>query len=99
MVSKEGEYAIKFLDNGGMFDAFSKRHKKLYSAIKNESRRRMMVRIRYAMDKSPKFRIGVYKKIKTKGEKLEPSELYKALEILPHEVLNNINKTVSQDSK
>jgi hypothetical protein len=99
-MSEEGEYAIKFLDNGGRFDTFSKRHKKLHAAIKKESSRRMMVRIRYAMNKSPQFRNDVYKKIKKrKGEKLEPNELYKSLEILPYKILNNINKSVSQDSK
>jgi hypothetical protein len=97
-ISQESMYAIKFLDNGGNFETFSKRHKKIHNAILEEYKRRMMVQIRYGMEKLPKFKTMVYKKIKQKN-KLEPADLYKALETLSFDTLKHINKTLSHDSK
>jgi len=99
-ISEESQYAIKFLDNGGVFKTFSKRHQKIRDAIMKESKRRMMVRIRYAINKSPKIKRMIYKKIKNKSDrKMEPGELYESLEVLSYETLININKTISHDSK
>jgi hypothetical protein len=86
--TKDLAYAISFLDNGGDPENFPKTHKKLYSAIKNEEKRRVMVEIRYLINKTPAFKRKMHKII-GENEKaiLNPSVLYKLLDKITYNKL------------
>jgi hypothetical protein len=87
-ITKDAAYAISFLDNGGDPENFPKTHKKLYSAIKKEEKRRLMVEIRYLINKTPTFKRKMYKII-GENEKsiLNPHVLYKLLDGLTYNQL------------
>lgn len=99
-VSPEEMYAIKYLDSGGNPDTFSHRHKKIHGAIINEAKRRLMVNIRYEINKSNKAKKKIYKIIKKPAKTLlDPSDLYNALGKLSYSNLKNLNKSILQPSK
>ena len=90
-VSKEKAYAISFIDNGGDINNFPKTHKKLYEAIKTEEKRRLMVEIRYLINKSVSFKKTIFKKIKeNSNSKLEPEILYGKLNKLTFNQLEKL---------
>ena len=90
-VSKEKAYAISFIDNGGDINNFPKTHKKLYEAIKTEEKRRLMVEIRYLINKSTSFKKTIFKKIKeNSNSKLEPEILYEKLNKLTFNQLEKL---------
>lgn len=90
-VSKEKAYAISFIDNGGDSNNFPKTHKKLYEAIKTEEKRRLMVEIRYLINKSTSFKKTIFKKIKeNSNSKLEPEILYEKLNKLTFNQLEKL---------
>ena len=90
-VSKEKAYAISFIDNGGNINNFPKTHKKLYEAIKIEEKRRLMVEIRYLINKSASFKKTIFKKIKeNSNSKLEPEILYEKLNKLTFNQLEKL---------
>jgi len=79
-VSKEKAYAISFIDNGGDINNFPKTHKNLHEAIKAEKKRRLMVEMRYLINKSTDFKKKIFKKIKENGNsKIKPDILYEKL--------------------
>jgi len=84
-LSPQTTYAISFLDNGGNFNNFPKRHKKLYRAIEHEAKRRLMVEIRYFAAASPSNQKEIYTKIHLDPTTmLKPVDFYKKLDKLSY---------------
>lgn len=87
-ITKDVAYAISFLDNGGDPENFPKTHKNLYSAIKKEEKRRLMVEVRYLINNKPAFKRKIHKII-GENEKaiLNPHVLYKLLDKITYNQL------------
>jgi hypothetical protein len=97
-VSKEQAYAISFLDNGGDISNFPNTHKKLHEAIKKEKKRRLMVEIRYLINKSTSFKKNVFKKLKESSNlQIKPELLYKKLDKFTNKQLEMLLQDESKD--
>ena len=94
------KYAIKYLDNGGMYEDIPSRNTRIKKAVALEEKRRFKVYIRYGMNKNPKFSQEVLQLIKENKEILDtPNELYNALDTLGFEKLKNLKKKSLHGSK
>ena len=98
--SQHIKYAIQYLDNGGTLEKFPRKHKELRKVIEIESKRRFIIYIVSAMEKSSKFSLHIQKEIKSTSNIIEDrNELFTKLNGLSYKKLENLKKKSLQHSK
>ena len=87
------KHAIVFIDNGGTLESLPKKNHLLHKVVERELKRRIMIEIRYKINKNRKFKLEIYRKIKVSSNKMmDPEQLYAHLDKLSYTTLKNLNK-------
>ena len=83
--------AVVFIDNGGTLESIPNKNKILHKLVEAELKRRLIIDIRYKIDKNRKFKHKIYKKLKVSTSKsLEPQKLYALLNRYSYSKLKNL---------
>ena len=94
------KFAIVYIDNGGTLENFKHKNRKLHRAIENETKRRLLVFMRYKSDNDSKYRAIIQKRIQLKlTNSTNPMGFYNALDKVAYTTLKNLNKSALQHSK